>query len=302
VATVADGDRMQASLTFIPPPDAIRPGRAGQLLRAPRPSPLDAGRLLALLRGALRRTSRFVELASEAARGQRGPRETNLCRIHVALDEPSRPSDGLRLDRQPLEGSRLAGNPENLNLMLGLPEGRGNLVNTTIGTFFRFALGERSRRGRGARIRRSSRPGSGRRGSGLRAQGRRGHRCRRARLRRPGCPPRPLASDPANAAAGRSGCASAGRSAIRDTLRAVGGQLGQRQRRHGRTGLPRRASRCGTPRAEALSVEPRRVAVRRDRHHRRPPSTVRSGGHRRARSGAGGSRGEGGDASSPRRS
>ncbi len=68
----------------------------------------------------------FVELVDGAAGRPRRPR-------HEHLPDPRdrrgrRPGAGLRRDRQPLEGRRLARPIQNLNLMLRAPRGRGDLM------------------------------------------------------------------------------------------------------------------------------------------------------------------------------
>src|SRR5262249_1651840 len=114
-------------------PDALRPRRAGELLRPDqRASRLQPGALL--VRGALRRRAlRRGDL--RAARRERRPG-------HEPLPDPSgaqrglRARAGLRLDRQPLEGSGIPGDPE------PQPDARparggGNLLSATTETFFR---------------------------------------------------------------------------------------------------------------------------------------------------------------------
>ena len=117
-ARSAPATRRRAHLR--PAPRPARPGRAGQLLRARRPTSSSADALADLYR-ARYEDEPFVEVI-ERPPGVREVRDTNLCRIHV---RPRRRADPrLRGDRQPLEGRRRAG-VQNLNLMLGLDEGEG---------------------------------------------------------------------------------------------------------------------------------------------------------------------------------
>ena len=84
--------------------------------------PLDAARLLELYEERYA-GERFVELSAEPP-GVSGVRETNLCRIHVALDEPSgRVISFAAIDN--LWKGAASQAIQNLNLMLGLPEGEG---------------------------------------------------------------------------------------------------------------------------------------------------------------------------------
>jgi N-acetyl-gamma-glutamyl-phosphate reductase len=84
--------------------------------------PLDAARLLSLYEERYS-GEQFVELVSEPP-GVSGVRETNLCRIHVTLDEPSgRVMAFAAIDN--LWKGAASQAVQNLNLMLGLPEGEG---------------------------------------------------------------------------------------------------------------------------------------------------------------------------------
>jgi N-acetyl-gamma-glutamyl-phosphate reductase len=110
-----------AGLTFIP---HLMPYDQGELVSCyvRTSKPLDAGRLLALYEERYA-DEPFVELASEPP-GVSGVRETNLCRIHVALDEASgRAMSFAAIDN--LWKGAASQAVQNLNLMLGLPEGEG---------------------------------------------------------------------------------------------------------------------------------------------------------------------------------
>ncbi len=110
-----------AGLTFIP---HLMPYDQGELVSCyvRTSEPLDAGRLLSLYEERYS-DEPFVELASEPP-GVSGVRETNLCRIHVALDEASgRAMSFAAIDN--LWKGAASQAVQNLNLMLGLPEGEG---------------------------------------------------------------------------------------------------------------------------------------------------------------------------------
>jgi N-acetyl-gamma-glutamyl-phosphate reductase len=84
--------------------------------------PLDAGRLLALYQGRYSNEA-FVDVSPDPP-GVSGVRDTNLCRIHVALDEASgRALSFASIDN--LWKGAASQAIQNLNLMLGLPEGEG---------------------------------------------------------------------------------------------------------------------------------------------------------------------------------
>jgi len=84
--------------------------------------PLDAGKLLSLYEERYADEA-FVELGSEPP-GVSGVRDTNLCRIQVALDERSgRVMAFAAIDN--LWKGAASQAIQNLNLMLGLPEGAG---------------------------------------------------------------------------------------------------------------------------------------------------------------------------------
>jgi N-acetyl-gamma-glutamyl-phosphate reductase len=115
------GGNGTAALTFTP---HLLPFDQGELVSCyvRTAEPLDAGRLVALYE---RRYANepFVELVSDPP-GVSGVRETNLCRLHVALDEPSgRVLAFAAIDN--LWKGAASQAIQNLNLMLGLPEGEG---------------------------------------------------------------------------------------------------------------------------------------------------------------------------------
>jgi N-acetyl-gamma-glutamyl-phosphate reductase len=110
-----------ADLTFIP---HLMPYDQGELVSCyvRTSETLDAGRLLSLYEERYS-DEPFVELASDPP-GVSGVRETNLCRIHVALDEASgRAMSFAAIDN--LWKGAASQAVQNLNLMLGLPEGEG---------------------------------------------------------------------------------------------------------------------------------------------------------------------------------
>jgi N-acetyl-gamma-glutamyl-phosphate reductase len=116
-----NGERMTTPVTFVP---HLMPYDQGELVScyARTKEPLDAGRLLSLYEERYA-DEPFVELASEPP-GVSGVRKTNLCRIHVALDEPSgRVMSFASIDN--LWKGAASQAIQNLNLMLGLPEGEG---------------------------------------------------------------------------------------------------------------------------------------------------------------------------------
>jgi N-acetyl-gamma-glutamyl-phosphate reductase len=84
--------------------------------------PLDAARMLSLYEDRYG-DEPFIEVTSEPP-GVSGVRETNLCRIHLALNEASgRAMAFASIDNLWKGGASQA--IQNLNLMLGLPEGEG---------------------------------------------------------------------------------------------------------------------------------------------------------------------------------
>jgi N-acetyl-gamma-glutamyl-phosphate reductase len=116
-----DGGNGTAALTFVP---HLMPYHQGELVScyARTSEPLDAARLLELYEARFGEEP-FVELSAEPP-AVAGVRETNLCRIHVALDEPSgRVMSFAAIDN--LWKGAASQAIQNLNLMLGLPEGQG---------------------------------------------------------------------------------------------------------------------------------------------------------------------------------
>jgi N-acetyl-gamma-glutamyl-phosphate reductase len=116
-----DGAPSHSALTFVP---HLLPFDQGELVSCyvRTSEPLDAARLLGLYE---KRYSAepFVELSTEPPRVA-GVRETNVCRVHVALDEPSgRVMSFAAIDN--LWKGAASQAIQNLNLMLGLPEGEG---------------------------------------------------------------------------------------------------------------------------------------------------------------------------------
>ncbi len=109
------------ALTFVP---HLMPYHQGELVScyARTSEPLDAARLLELYEARYGEEP-FVELSSEPP-GVSGVRETNLCRIHVALDEQSgRVMSFAAIDN--LWKGAASQAIQNLNLMVGRPEGEG---------------------------------------------------------------------------------------------------------------------------------------------------------------------------------
>ena len=116
-----NGSENGSDLTFVP---HLMPYDQGELVSCyvRTSEPLDAARLLSLYEERYAEEP-FVELAAEPP-GVSGVRETNLCRIHVALDEASgRAMAFASIDNLWKGGASQA--IQNLNLMLGLPEGEG---------------------------------------------------------------------------------------------------------------------------------------------------------------------------------
>jgi N-acetyl-gamma-glutamyl-phosphate reductase len=108
-------------LTFVP---HLMPYHQGELVScyARTSEPLDAARVLELYETRFA-DEPFVELSAEPP-GVAGVRETNLCRIHVALDEGSgRVMSFAAIDN--LWKGAASQAIQNLNLMLGLSEGEG---------------------------------------------------------------------------------------------------------------------------------------------------------------------------------
>jgi N-acetyl-gamma-glutamyl-phosphate reductase len=116
-----DGAPSHLKVTFVP---HLMPYDQGELVSCyvQTAEPVDSGRMLALYEeryGA----EPFVEVTTEPP-GVSGVRETNLCRIHLALNEASgRVLAFASIDN--LWKGAASQAIQNLNLMLGLPEGEG---------------------------------------------------------------------------------------------------------------------------------------------------------------------------------
>lgn len=119
LAELASGNG--AALTFVP---HLMPYHQGELVScyAHTSEPLDAARLLELYEARFAEEP-FVELSAEPP-GVAGVRETNLCRIHVAPDEPSQRVMSFAAIDNLWKGAASQA-IQNVNLMLGLPEGEG---------------------------------------------------------------------------------------------------------------------------------------------------------------------------------
>jgi N-acetyl-gamma-glutamyl-phosphate reductase len=116
-----DGAPSHNGLTFVP---HLMPYHQGELVSCyiRTSEALDAARLLELYEERFAEEP-FVELSAEPP-GVAGVRETNLCRIHVALDEPSgRVMSFAAIDN--LWKGAASQAIQNLNLMFELPEGEG---------------------------------------------------------------------------------------------------------------------------------------------------------------------------------
>ena len=116
-----NGSENGSDLTFVP---HLMPYDQGELVSCyvRTSEPLDAARLLSLYEERYAEEP-FVELAAEPP-GVSGVRETNLCRIHVALDEASGRAMAFASIDNLWKGAASQA-IQNLNLMLGLPEGEG---------------------------------------------------------------------------------------------------------------------------------------------------------------------------------
>ncbi|HEY3191820.1 MAG TPA: N-acetyl-gamma-glutamyl-phosphate reductase [Solirubrobacterales bacterium] len=111
----------ESGLTFVP---HLMPYDQGELVSCyvRTSEPLDAARMLSLYEDRYG-DEPFIEVTSEPP-GVSGVRETNLCRIHLALNEASgRAMAFASIDNLWKGGASQA--IQNLNLMLGLPEGEG---------------------------------------------------------------------------------------------------------------------------------------------------------------------------------
>jgi N-acetyl-gamma-glutamyl-phosphate reductase len=109
------------ALTFVP---HLMPYDQGELVSCyvRTTKPLDPARMLSLYEQRYAEES-FVEVTPEPP-GVSGVRETNLCRIHLALDEASGRAMAFASIDNLWKGAASQA-IQNLNLMLGLPEGEG---------------------------------------------------------------------------------------------------------------------------------------------------------------------------------
>ena len=108
-------------LTFVP---HLMPYDQGELVSCyvRTSEPLDAGRMLSLYEERYAE-EQFVEVSSDPP-GVSGVRDTNLCRIHIALDQASGRAMAFASIDNLWKGAASQA-IQNLNLMLGLPEGEG---------------------------------------------------------------------------------------------------------------------------------------------------------------------------------
>jgi N-acetyl-gamma-glutamyl-phosphate reductase len=121
LAELAAGNGAEPRLTFIP---HLLPFDQGELVScyARTTEPIDAARLLSLYEDRYG-DEPFIEIVAEPP-GVSAVRGTNLCRIHAALDEGSgRVLAFAAIDN--LWKGAASQAIQNLNLMLGLPEGQG---------------------------------------------------------------------------------------------------------------------------------------------------------------------------------
>jgi N-acetyl-gamma-glutamyl-phosphate reductase len=111
----------EAGLTFVP---HLMPYDQGELVSCyvRTSDPLDPARMLSLYEDRYG-DEPFVEVTSEPP-GVSGVRETNLCRIHLALNEASGRTMAFASIDNLWKGAASQA-IQNLNLMLGLPEGEG---------------------------------------------------------------------------------------------------------------------------------------------------------------------------------
>ncbi len=111
----------EGALTFVP---HLMPYDQGELVSCyvRTPEPLDPVRMLSLYEERYGQEP-FVEVTSEPP-GVSGVRETNLCRIHLALNEASGRAMAFASIDNLWKGAASQA-IQNLNLMLGLPEGEG---------------------------------------------------------------------------------------------------------------------------------------------------------------------------------
>jgi N-acetyl-gamma-glutamyl-phosphate reductase len=115
------GNGAAGPLTFVP---HLMPYDQGELVSCyvRTAEPLDSARLLSLYEKRYSDEA-FVEVSPDPP-GVSGVRETNLCRIHVALDEASRRAMAFASIDNLWKGAASQA-IQNLNLMLGLPENEG---------------------------------------------------------------------------------------------------------------------------------------------------------------------------------
>ena len=121
LAETNNGSSAERELTFVP---HLMPYDQGELVSCyvRTSEPVDPGRLLSMYEERYAEEP-FVEVTSEPP-GVSGVRETNLCRIHLALNEASgRALAFASIDNLWKGASGQA--VQNLNLMLGLDEGEG---------------------------------------------------------------------------------------------------------------------------------------------------------------------------------
>jgi N-acetyl-gamma-glutamyl-phosphate reductase len=119
--TTLAGNGAAPGLTFVP---HLMPYDQGELVSCyvRTSEPLDAGRMLSLYEERYG-DEPFVEVSSDPP-GVSGVRDTNLCRIHVVLDEGSGRAMAFASIDNLWKGAASQA-IQNLNLMLGLPEGEG---------------------------------------------------------------------------------------------------------------------------------------------------------------------------------
>jgi N-acetyl-gamma-glutamyl-phosphate reductase len=116
-----NGDRMATAVTFVP---HLMPYDQGELVSCyvRTSEPLDPARILALYEERYG-DEPFVQVVAEPP-GVSGVRETNLCRIHLAINEASGRTMAFASIDNLWKGAASQA-IQNLNLMLGLPEGEG---------------------------------------------------------------------------------------------------------------------------------------------------------------------------------
>jgi N-acetyl-gamma-glutamyl-phosphate reductase len=116
-----NGEVMNAPITFTP---HLMPYDQGELVSCyvRTREPIDVRQMLALYEKRYANEP-FVEVTSDPP-GVSSVRETNLCRIHVAFDEPSERAMAFASIDNLWKGAASQA-IQNLNLMLGLPEGEG---------------------------------------------------------------------------------------------------------------------------------------------------------------------------------